>query len=219
MKAQLFQKRTIYLPTWQGGLAIVGVLLATGAAVTLNLYRFLAASDSIDGTGAADVLVMEGWAPPNVVGAAAELYKNGQFEFLATSGGRPVGNAHLLPFDSFSELGAHGLREAGVQSPIIVVPIIERSADRTRTDTLAVRMELERREIEPTSITVVSVDVHTRRSRMIYRRVFGDSAPVKAVAIDPSGYSKDEWWSNSFGAKSVISEAIAYTFEALRITQ
>ena len=122
---RLFRKRAIYLPTWQGCLTIFGVLLVIGATVTLNLYRFLAPNDPIDGAGDADVLVMEGWAPPNVVEAAAELFQGGEFEYLATSGGKPVGNAHLLPFDSFSEFGAYGLREAGIQSSIIVIPVIE----------------------------------------------------------------------------------------------
>ena len=64
-------------------------------------------------------------------------------------------------------------------------------------------------------ITVLSVGPHSRRSRLLFQKAFGDSATIGVIAAPPQGYDSRRWWIYSEGVRTVISEAIAYGYARL----
>ncbi len=213
----LFARKTVYFPTLWGWAAILAMVTGFLWMTVANLYDFLAISDPIRTETECDVLVMEGWAPEMVVKVAAEIATKHDFDYVVSSGGVLDDWIALTDHETYSELGAHRLKLAGVRKPVMVVPPIPREVDRTRTDVRAVKLELERRGITPKTVTIVSRDVHMRRTKLVYRRTFGRGVEIRSFPAASGLYRADDWWESSAGVKTVIMEAISYIFEAVRV--
>lgn len=215
-----FARREVPLPTWRT--CLVGLLLlVSGACVgTRALYPFLAVNDRLDpGAGRTDFLCVEGWAHDGVIDTAVAAFDAGKAESIAVTGGPVQSRERLLGFDSYAELGAHRLIERGVPRERIVVSIPGK-AERRRTlhDIVELRRTLEVAGYDPGRVMVFSGDVHARRTRLLYRRVFGSAVEVRACAVAPEGYDPVQWWTTSEGLKTVVMEAISWGYEILAPT-
>ncbi len=65
---------------------------------------------------------------------------------------------------------------------------------------------------EFTSLNIYTFDVHTRRSWLIYKKIFAPEIKVGAIAYKSSEYSHRSWWRYSAGVRSILSEVIAYLY-------
>ena len=78
----LFRRRQIWLPTWQGALLLV-VVVATASLIALrHLASYLAANDPLaarDGRGAS-TLIVEGWLEEDGLDAAIAVIGRGRYE-------------------------------------------------------------------------------------------------------------------------------------------
>jgi len=61
-------------------------------------------------------------------------------------------------------------------------------------------------------LNIYSLDVHTRRSWLIFKQVLMPKFKVGAIAYSSPGYNTQYWWTSSEGFRSVLSEAFAYFY-------
>jgi uncharacterized SAM-binding protein YcdF (DUF218 family) len=109
-----------------------------------------------------------------------------------------------------SEIGRQVLIRRGVKpSQITTLP---GEADTTFDEARALAAFLADKPKE-TRVTVITSDYHARRSRWIFRRVFGDRAAALSFVSAPSDdFSLDDWWRNECGWMAIIAEYLKFAF-------
>lgn len=193
--------------TWKGW----GLVVVLGVAIAVlgirNLYTFLA----VDSPVQADYLVVEGWMPRIAYREAAAAYRNGHYKKIIAAG--------VLHDDGdFGDerdwnFGDGKLRGYGVPDGAIVTAsssVVHR--DRTYHAAMAVREWLRKEGVGATSIDVVTLGPHARRSRLLYQMALGDDVKVGVISIRDWRIEPNAWWRTSEGARSVLTEAIGYVY-------
>lgn len=202
----LMRRRTIWLPTWFGGLVLAMVL--TGAAMLLgrNLYTFLSTHDAVTG----EVLVVEGWMPESALLEALDAFVTGDYRILVTSGG-PINQwKDYVPFATYAERAADFYERQGIAAErIVAVPSPTSEQNRTFLSAVMVREWAEGLSQPPSAIGVYSYGPHARRTRLLYRMAFGPETRIGALSATPERYRGETWWRTSEGAKDVITESVA----------
>ncbi len=202
-----------YQPRW--GLTIKGwliVLLSIVLAIALILFRlqsFLAHTEPI----AADVLVVEGWLGDGAIDGAIVEFNRRQYKLLITTG-IPLGRGeHLTEYKNFAKLSEATLITLGFDAgKIQAIPTPNVKRDRTLASAIAVKEWLAKSNLEVDGINVYSDDVHTRRSWLLFKKVFEPEIAVGAIAHPPVDYDAKFWWASSEGFRTVLSEGIAYIY-------
>ncbi len=204
-----FSKRQIWWPTLSGWTIIV--VLATG----LGLIWVLRAEDYLRVTHrvSAKVLLVEGWIGADGVRAAGEEYLKGGYDYVVTAGGM-TNNRWGETQWNYAEVAAERLHRMGIDPDHIVVARSQDTAAQ-RTYQLAVdaKVELDRIGVQIGSCNIFTMGVHSRRSRLIFSRVFGSDSSVGAIAWIPKDEAAGFWWSSSERSQDLLKESIAYPFE------
>ncbi|GAB4525950.1 MAG: hypothetical protein Tsb0014_05750 [Pleurocapsa sp.] len=207
-----------YRPRW--GLAKRGwltVLFAFSLSVVLVIWKlepFLAYSQPV----AADILVVEGWVGDDALKGAIAEFNRHSYRLLITTG-IPLGRGeYLTEYKNFAHFSEASLISMGFdRHKIQAIPTPSVKRDRTLTSAIAVKEWLINNQLNVQKINVYSGDVHSRRSHMLYTKVFEPKIQVGAIAHPPLNYDPQWWWTSSEGVKTVISEAIAYVYAKLFI--
>ena len=212
---RLFKKRRIWLPTWPVVLLVfVGSLLLAGI-VFFNSHSFLAVNKPAP---EAKVLVAASWMIDSSIAKVAEMMnaEGSPYESIWLTG--PLLDRGLYLSDSyksFSDLAADTLRELGVAADKIhLAPPDSTERHRTHTSATNLKAELDSRGLALERFDLVTVDVHARRSRLVYQKVFEDSE-VGVISLPSSAYDEKTWYRTSNGMKNVIFEIVAYLYEKL----
>ncbi len=202
-----------YQPRWgltiKGWLIILlGILLAI-VLILLRLQSFLAYNKPI----AADVLIVEGWVGDGAIEGAIVEFNSRQYQLLITTG-IPLGRGeHLTEYKNFAKLSEATLITLGFDSDkiqAIPTPNVER--DRTLASAIAVKEWLKKSNLKVNGVNVYTDDVHSRRSWLLFKRVFEPEIAVGAIAHPPPDYDPQFWWTSSAGFRTVLSEGIAYIY-------
>lgn len=205
------------LPTWRSLLAFAG-MVGIGMWVAAGAWHpFLAVEEGFPAQGdPVDLLCVEGWSSESAIDAVAEAYRSGQFRRVAVTGGPTQSREKLIGFPTYAALGAYRLEQRGVPRDRIVVSE-PAGVDRRRTlnDILELHRTLERQSIEPARMQIFSTGVHTRRTRLLYQRVFGGAVEIRAQALPPEDYDPRQWWSTSDGLKTVVMETISWVYDTV----
>ena len=201
-----------YKPRW--GLSIwgwLGMLLIVASLLWLLLFKlepFLSYSQPVD----AEILVVEGWiADKGIEGAIAE-FKRHPYKLMITAGS-PFGRGeYLSEYRDFANLSkatmvALGFDASKIQ-PITTPEVIR---DRTLTSAGAVKQWLNENKITPKGINVYTIDVHSRRTWLLYKQVF-KPIPTGIISHPPLDYDPARWWASSEGFRKIFSEVIAYIY-------
>lgn len=214
----LFRRRHVWLPTLWGALLALGALAAIAAALVANAPGYLAVTEPArgpDGKGAR-VLIVEGWMEDRELDQAVALFRRGHYERIVTTGG-PVDSWTGLPvpWKDYAERGAlylaaHGLADATIDA----VPAPASAQDRTFLSAVVVREWAARRRLRLDAVDLLSVGVHARRSRMMFRAAFGPAVEVGVIAAHPGLHDPQRWWKTSVGAKVVLGETISLAWTA-----
>ena len=212
-----FVQREVPLPTIKTCLVVGLVFAAVGGGAIQSVYPFLAVDDSaLVETSDFDLLCLEGWAHEGVIDEVARSFHSGRFPLIAVTGGPVQGRERWLGFETYAEWGARRLLQAGIPRDRMVISAPGKAETRrTLRDIVALRATLDEQGELPRRLLVVSGDVHTRRTRLLYRKVFGEEVEVHGVAVAPEGYDPDAWWRSSEGVKTVIMELIALAYDGV----
>ena len=193
------------------GCGLVLVLLAAAAAwARFGLYPFLARTAPVP----ADTLVVEGWVvDEQLAKAAAWAEANGVKKIIATGGPIELGS-YLTEYKTYAEMTRARLAALGLgeKFELAAVPAEKVRQGRTRESARALQAAA---GAELRAFNVASEGPHTRRSWRAFRDVFGEGAAVGSVALEPSVYNGDDWWTCSEGVRSVISETVAFGYDAV----
>jgi hypothetical protein len=208
----LFQRRQIWLPTWQGALLLVVVVAAASLIALRHLAGYLAAHDPAttrDGRGAS-TLIVEGWLEEDGLDAAIAEIGRGRYERVIASGGPIDGWREGQSWPTYAERAADYLRRHGVTSiPVVAVAAPESAQDRTFLSAVVVREWLRSQGGTIDAVDLFSGGVHARRSRLVFQMAFGPEVDVGVFAAAPRRYALERWWTTSDGVKAVLDEAIS----------
>jgi hypothetical protein len=207
----LFRRRELWLPTLWGWLAIAIIGALVLVLFARNVYAFLAPNEPVG----ARVLVVEGWMDAEGLDQAIAVIRSGKYATVVTTGG-PI--EHWLRPQrrvSYAEVAADYLAERlGVQTArITAVPSPEVGRERTYRSAILVREWAKRSGLAVDALDIFSWGPHARRTRMLYRLVFGPQVDIGVYAATSPDYAGDTWWRTSIGAKEVIEQAIGLVWQ------
>lgn len=210
MTFRLFQRRSVWWPTWRGWLAAALLVLLTGRLLFLNIYPFLAVTERVD----AHALAVEGWVHDFAMRAAVAEFKTGSYERVFTTGGPVSGSeSYTNDYNTSASVGASRLRAAGLPHEVLqMVPSRVMDRDRTYSSALALRDWFQDHHLSVQSINIVTEDVHARRTRLLFQEALGKDVTVGIIAVPNPDYDSAHWWRYSEGVRDVLGEAIAYVY-------
>ncbi|HZQ47449.1 MAG TPA: ElyC/SanA/YdcF family protein [Verrucomicrobiae bacterium] len=173
------------------------------------IHPFLATTNRTNG----GVLVVEAWIPRYGLEQAVAVYKAGGYRKMVASGCSRLddlsGRTTLSPAEAAAvELGRYGMGAGSVAA----IPCRAEKKDRTYNTALAVKEWLGQSGMTVTSIDVLTLGPHARRSRLLFQKAFGSQVKVGVIAIEDRSYDPAHWWQSSEGVREVIGEGIAYLY-------
>ena len=200
-------------PRW--GLTVwgwLGILLAIALLFWLLLFRlerFLAYSAPVE----AEILIVEGWIADDGLIGALEEFRSKPYKLLITAGSDFGRGEYLSELDNFANLSKATLVALGLE-PEKIQPVRTPPAkrDRTLTSALAVEEWLQQNELRPQRVNIYTMDVHARRSWLLYRRVLEPEIQVGVISHPPLNYDPQAWWASSEGFRKILGESLAYLY-------
>ena len=202
-----------YKPRW--GLSIrgwLGVVLGTAFLFWSLLFRlesFLAHSAPLD----AKILVVEGWIGDEGIIGAINEFERKPYKLMITAG-NPFGRGeYLSEYKDFANLSKATMVTLGFDpDKIQPIPTPQVIRDRTLTSAGAVKEWLDSTKINPQAVNVYTLDVHSRRTWLLYKKAFEPDIAVGIISHPPLDYDPNTWWASSEGFRKVCSEGIAYIY-------
>jgi hypothetical protein len=215
---ELFRRRHVWLPTLWGVLLVLVAFAAVAVALIANAPAYLAVTEPARGANGngARVLIVEGWMDDRELDQAVGVFRSGHYERIVTTGG-PIETwvGIPLPWKDYAERGARYLAAHGLADATIDAVSAPASAqDRTFLSAVVVRDWAASQRVRLDSVDLLSVGVHARRSRMMFRAAFGPGVEVGVIAAQPALHDPQRWWKTSIGAKAVLGESISLAWTA-----
>lgn len=205
----LFRQRLCLLPTWRGGLLLAAAIAGIVLLAARGVHPFLAVNAPTPG----GVLVVEGWLPDWALEAVVREFRRQPYRAVYVTGIPIERGAPLSEYKTYAELGAATLVHLGLPTNVLqAVPAPAVQRDRTYAAALALRQWLRNHGDVPEKINIVSVGPHARRSRLLFRRAFGDSPQIGILSLPVVEYDPVRWWASSQGFRIVTGEATAYLY-------
>ena len=183
------------------------MLFGTAIFATRFVHYFLAITDPLE----APILVVEGWLPDYALDEAMQIFCNGEYELLITTGG-PLDHGHYLSqYKTHAALAAAILLKLGIEEGSMQ-PVPAPTVRRNRTFASAQSVARWLQEFHPDRrrINVVALGVHARRTSMMYQQALPKHFAVGIIALEDLDYDPKRWWRTSAGIRSVITESAAY---------
>jgi hypothetical protein len=209
-KNWLFQRRQIWIPTLLGWALLLTLGIVGSSLAVLGAYPFLAQQDPAPSSR---LLVVEGWMAEAELDQAITAFQRGGYERLVTTGGTIERYSALIGFNNFADLAAAYIVSRGVASSLVTaVPAPASAQDRTYLSAVKVREWARKNGLVLNSLDVFSGGPHARRSRKLFQLALGPKIQVGVLTATPSAYDRKRWWNSSAGAKSVLTEAIAWAW-------
>jgi uncharacterized SAM-binding protein YcdF (DUF218 family) len=196
--------------SWRGYLLLLAVLVVAAVGFLLGVYPFFAVTERVE----TRLLVVEGWVDNHAMRVAAAEFRTGSYERVLTTGGPVEGlGGYLNDFSTAASVGAGNLRQAGVPADKVqMVPSRVSARDRTYASAVALKKWSEENKVPLTAVNVLTVDVHARRTRLLFQMALGPAVKVGIVSVPNPDYNAARWWRYSEGVRSVIGECIAYLY-------
>lgn len=211
MKFPLFQRRTVWWPTFLGWIGLMIVVIGPGVLWWFFGENFLATTKREP----AEILVVEGWIGINGIQAAKAEFERGGYTYVLTTGGVAYNNWDRTRWD-YAEAGRQLLVRAGLPAEkIITAQALETEDHRTFKSAITSWRALNAKGIHPQSLNIFSVGAHARRSRLVFAKVYGSEVKVGMIAWTQYDYAVEPWWHSSERADAFIKETVGYLFELL----
>ena len=208
--AALFVLRERWTLTWTGRLLILTSVTALTVILARGLCAFLAITSPVGG----QFLVVEGWMPAYAYREAAAQFRKGAYRKIIAAG------VLQEDWDAGGEVrehfGGEKLIRFGVPSDLVVTTSSDEvQRDRTFHAAMAVKRWLQEQGLRTTSIDVVTLGPHARRSRLLYENALGNEVKVGVIAVEDRRFDPNHWWQSSAGVRAVVDESIAYLYSRI----
>jgi uncharacterized SAM-binding protein YcdF (DUF218 family) len=120
---------------------------------------------------------------------------------------------YINDFQTSASVGAELLKKWGLPDERLqMVPSRVMDRDRTYGSAVALRKWFGDHNTPVSGITVVTENLHARRTRLLFQEALGDKVTVGVIAIPNPDYDFKHWWRYSDGVREVIGESIAYVY-------
>jgi uncharacterized SAM-binding protein YcdF (DUF218 family) len=209
----IFVRKERWSHSWRGRLIVASAVLLLGALVLRGVYPFLATTHRVN----ANILVVEGWIHEYAIRAAVKEFQSNHYQRVFTTGG-PVGGIgkYINDFYTSASVGADLLKKCGLpEGRLQMVPSCVMDRDRTYGAAVALRNWFRDHNMGVSSIDVVTEDLHSRRTRLLFQKTFGKEVQIGTIAVPNLDYPTKRGCHYSQGLKDVVSEFAAYLYAKL----
>lgn len=189
-------------------LPLLIVFFLVGYLLIQNIQSFLSPNEPVQ----AQILVIEGWLPDYALKSVANKISSNHYDLVITVGGPLKRGSFLSQYKTVANLAKSTLEKILEKTNIVAVPAPFIKKDRTYVSALALKKWLQKNHIAYSKINVATLDVHARRSWVIFQKALGNNYSIGIIAIDDIYYDKNNWWSSSHGFRSIVDETIAYVY-------
>lgn len=208
----LFQKQTIYLPSFFGWTIILVILFLLIFIFLTTIYSFLAITKPEDSS----VYIVEGWVPDYCLETVYKKYKSRSISLIFVTGGPLEQGSFLKEYKSFAGLGAVSLKKLGIPDSLIIEvssPYVQK--DRTYTSALSLKKWFSIHKKNLSKINVITLGVHSKRSQILFQKAFSSSLKIGVISIPDRDYNPSTWYLSSLGLKTVLIEIISYIYTVI----
>jgi len=209
-KIKLIKRQEMWTITAQGwAIAIALIAYLIFFAIT-HVHSFLAVTYPIK---SAKVLVVEGWLPDYAIEEALTEFKNGSYRQIISTGGILGKGSYLSAYNNFAEVSAATFIKLGLEAEkVVAVPTPFVVKDRSYASAAEFHRWLSNSNLQIESINLFSLDVHTRRSWLIFKKLLNPDIKVGIIAAKTQDYDPEKWWDSSQGVRTILDEGIAYIY-------
>ena len=198
------------MPTWKGWLALLLLVGGVGSFLFSHAESFLSISAPVP----ADVLVVEGWISEPAVRAAVAEFQTGHYRCVVAVGGWTApAVTPSLGLTYAQHVASELLRTGCPSNSLLVAQPSPHETNRTFEQARSARRMLRDQHIVPTGINVFTSGPHARRSRLVFRKVFGPNFPVGVICSRAEMPEQVRWWQNSVRGKELIEEMLGWLGE------
>ncbi len=199
--------------SWRGSALLLAMLALLATGLFFRVYPFFAVTNRVESR----FLVVEGWVNAHAIRFAADEFSFGGYESVLSTGGPVEGmGGYVNDYSTAASVGAGRLKQAGVPAEKVqMVPSRISARDRTYGSAVALRRWFEENKMPLTAVNVVTVDVHARRTQLLFQMALGPKVKVGIIAVPNADYDAVKWWRYSEGVRAVLGECIAYLYVKL----
>ncbi|MDZ8238394.1 MAG: ElyC/SanA/YdcF family protein [Nostoc sp. ChiQUE01a] len=198
---------TLTAPGWAIAIAVVAFFIFLSIT---HVHSYLAVTSRIK---SAEILVVEGWLPDYAIEEALLEFKNGSYRQIITTGGTLGKGTYLTGYNNFAEVTAATFNKLGLEAEkVVAVPTPYVVKDRSYASAAEFYRWLSNSNLKVESINLFSLDVHTRRSWLIFKNILNPDIQVGVIAAKTQDYDPNKWWGSSQGVRTVLDETIAYIY-------
>ena len=209
LRLGLFRRRECIVPTRRGWLVLFIAGIAICMGVLHGIYPFLSVTDPRYG----GVLVAEGWGTEETMSDVLEEFRRNHYDALLVTGGPIEKSSPLAEYRTFADLGATILvRIGGDPKAVHAVPAPQVQQDRTYASAVALKSWMREHGVAVNAVNIVTTGAHSRRTRMMFQKAFGDGVAVGMIASPDRDFDPRRWWTSSSGFRTVTGEVIAYLY-------
>lgn len=209
-KIKLIKRQEMWTITAQGWAIVIASITYLIFFTITHVHSFLAVTSPIK---SAEVLVVEGWLPDYAIQQALTEFKNGSYHLVITTGGSIEKGNYLSEYKNFAEVSAATFKKLGLESEkVVAVPTPVVIKDRSYASAAEFDRWLSNSNLKLQSINLFSLDVHTRRSWLLFRKLLTPTVKVGAIAATTQDYDPSKWWNSSQGVRTILDEGIAYIY-------
>lgn len=208
-----FSHHTVWLPKWWVALLITIIAVSLLWIGLKNMSSYLAVSEPKHG----NYLVVDGWLNKNNLKQALDIFRHpdNRYTYLITIGGPDILNQNIEAL-TYAEQSAKFFRSNGVdEKKIIIISTPHSAQDRTYLSAVKLREWFYKEEKQNSVIDVFTGAVHARRTLFLYNLAFRSKINIGVYAAEPVNFSLKTWWKTSQGAKTTVTEFLAYLWTIL----
>ncbi len=174
-----------------------------------KIHPFLA----IDHPQKSSLMVVEDWLPDHTLKFIVDEFQSGNYNLIVVTGGQLVYGRNKTKYETTVELYVAKLESFGInKNKIIGLSKPTAIIDRTYNSGIALKEWYSKNLDKPTTLNVISMGVHARRSRLLFQKALGKRYVVGIIALKSIGYDSEKWWRSSSGFRTVTGELIAYLY-------
>lgn len=209
----IFFKRTIcYRPTLWGWLLLLSACFLVVLLFLTQVVHFLSVNDKIP----SKTLVIEGFVPGYALKSALDFYAENEYTHLIVTGQAITAHEYASLVDNTADATILALKELGFTDSIYAARVTKNIyINRTYHTAVATKMIFEDHPDWEQRLTVFSIGVHARRSRMMFRKALGSAFSVGIIAYPDRTFDPSRWWRSSKGFRNVSNELIATLYVSL----
>lgn len=204
-KFNLFKKRICVRPTLLGWVLMLALLVILFRISLVGVYYFLAVNNPVN----SKTMVLEGSAPAYVVKDALKYYNKHGYDRLIVTGIPIINYEFIAPYKSTAHAALRALKYYGFEDTVFLANIPSNVlVDRTYHTAVVTRMLFDGNKWAK-NFDIYTVGVHSRRSRMMFRKAFGSSYNIGIIAHKDRTFAPNHWWRSSKGFRNVSNEFVA----------